>query len=68
MGDTNLGPLAREIIVLWFTSAFFSEDGKTSTFDTPAQYFSALMWSAMHAHPPGLSGGYFGHWKYPPDN
>ena len=30
-------------------------------------YFDALMWSVIGAHPPGLSDGYYGHWRYPPD-
>lgn len=31
-------------------------------------YFESLIWRAALAHPPGLSGGYFGHWRYPPED
>lgn len=72
MNDDALGPLAQQIIVLWYTSALHSQDDKGNhQFDFPAdpnQYFSGLVWGAIRAHPLGLSGGYFGHWKYPPEN
>jgi hypothetical protein len=35
---------------------------------SPATYFGALLWPVIGAHPPGLSGGYFGHWRYLPDD
>ena len=31
------------------------------------QYYRALVWDAIGAHPPTLSNGYYGHWKYPPE-
>ncbi len=72
MNDATLGPLAQQIIVLWYTSALHSQDAKGNhQFDFPAdpnQYFSGLVWAAIRAHPLGLSGGYFGHWRYPPEN
>jgi hypothetical protein len=68
MKDASLGPLARQIIFLWYTSALPSDDGKVWEFGSAQQYFAALMWPAVRAHAPGLSGGYFGHWKYAPDN
>lgn len=68
MKDASLGPLARQIIFLWYTSALPSDDGKVWEFGSAQQYFAALMWASVHAHAPGLSGGYFGHWKYAPDN
>jgi hypothetical protein len=37
-------------------------------YGTPEEYFSGLAWQIIGAHPPGLSGGYFGHWRYRPDN
>ena len=40
----------------------------TSRYGTPEEYFSGLAWKIIGAHPPGLSGGYFGHWRYRPDN
>jgi hypothetical protein len=68
MTDASLGPLAQQIIFLWYTSALPSVDGKVWDFGSPEEYFSALLWPAIRAHTPGLSGGYFGHWKYAPDN
>lgn len=31
-------------------------------------YFESLAWRVVQAHPRGLSGGYFGHWHYPPED
>ena len=72
MNDGALGPLAQQIIILWYTSAIHTQDEKGNHKfdfpDDPNQYFSGLVWTAIRAHPLGLSGGYFGHWKYPPEN
>ena len=84
VNDDALAPLARQIIYLWYTSAFLVrvtkkpeatnfETGKpdsntTLQFGSPEQYFRGLMWSVIRAHPPALSGGYFGYWRYPPEN
>ena len=57
--------LSTMIIVLWYTGDLLS------TAPSPpreAEYFGGLVWRVARAHPPGLSGGYFGHWTYPPDN
>lgn len=57
--------LAKHIIILWYT-------GDCSLPNTPppseADYFNAVLWPIVRAHAPALSGGYFGHWTYPPDN
>jgi hypothetical protein len=65
MADPDLRALAKTIIVLWYTGDLL---GATASPPTEDQYFAALMWPVARAHPPGLSGGYFGHWAYPPDN
>lgn len=65
--NDNLRPLAEQIILVWYTSAFCT-DGTNWRFGQPDEYFQALMWTGIHAHPPALSGGYFGYWKYPPEN
>jgi hypothetical protein len=65
MGVEALAALAQQITLLWYTSAF--EAGGGWQFGTPRQYFGALMWPIIGAHPPALSGGYFGYWKYPPE-
>lgn len=65
MGDATLRELAKTIIVLWYTGDLLN----TRETDMPAEhYFSGQIWSVARAHPPALSGGYFGHWTYPPDN
>ena len=66
MQSPTLGPLAKAITLLWYTSAF--KAGNEWSFDTARQYFGALMWPAIGAHPPALSGGYFGYWRYPPEH
>lgn len=63
--DTELRDLAKVILVLWYTGDLL---GSTTSTPTEEQYFGGLLWPIARAHPPGLSGGYFGHWTYPPDN
>ncbi|MET0395835.1 MAG: hypothetical protein ABW277_03350 [Longimicrobiaceae bacterium] len=69
--DPEHWPLARQILLLWYTSALRSTGGGGKAVWIPGteeEYFGALIWPAIRAHPPGLSGGYFGHWTYPPEN
>ena len=65
VNDSALGPLVRKIILLWYTGLI--DTGQGPPLGSQDDYFEALMWSAVGAHPPGLSDGYFGHWRYPPD-
>ena len=69
MRDEQLGEVAQEIIMLWYMSSFRTpgkeRDGAPAT---PEQYFQGLFWPTIRAHPLGLSGGYFGYWRYPPEN
>jgi hypothetical protein len=32
-----------------------------------ADYFESVLWPVVQAHPRAVSGGYFGHWHYPPE-
>ena len=70
LGDDTLRPTLCQIILLWYTSAMPGnpDDAKSFRFGTDEAYFSGLSWQLMGAHVPGLSGGYFGHWRYRPDN
>jgi hypothetical protein len=68
ISDAALGPVAQRILLLWYTSGWLDADNKTLMLGTSDQYFSSLLWPAIRAHVPGLSGGYFGHWSYPPEN
>jgi len=65
LGDDELRALVKAIVLLWYL-------GKTAGPDPyggrPEHYFQGLFWKIVHAHPPALSGGYSGHWAYPPDN
>jgi len=67
MDNSDLGPLAREIIILWYIADVTGADGKPQT-GPPEHFFRGLIWPVIQAHPPALSGGFMGHWKYPPDS
>jgi hypothetical protein len=60
-----------QVVLLWYTSAI-QDDPKAVPlklrYGEPGEYFSAVGWKVIGAHIPGLSGGYFGHWRYPPEN
>ena len=70
LGDDSLRPTVCQIILLWYTSALRDNQDPTIAlrYGTQDEYFSGLAWQIMGAHVPGLSGGYFGHWRYRPDN
>jgi hypothetical protein len=72
LNDDALRPTICQIILLWYTSGMQDpNDPKTPTimhYGTQEEYFSGLGWQLIGAHVPGLSGGYFGHWRYRPDN
>lgn len=62
---------AQQIVLLWYAGALLTkwDDPKSLNFGTkPAHHFESLMWDVIGAHPPALSGGYFGYWHYPPEN
>jgi Membrane bound FAD containing D-sorbitol dehydrogenase len=62
--DEQLRALTAMIVIAWYTGDLGT--GIRSP-PTEREYFSGVLWKIVHAHPPGLSGGYFGHWTYPPD-
>ena len=64
LAHPSLGPPARTLLMLWFTGGFLLPE-QTWQMASAEQYYRALMWDAIGAHPPTLSNGYFGHWKYP---
>ena len=57
------GVLARELLGHLYTGA-----PKDMPDVVAEDYFESLIWRAALAHPPALSGGYFGHWRYPPED
>lgn len=63
--DLTLQPPLRQLLLFLYTG-FTQAMGDDS--GVPENHFESLMWRAALAHPPGLSGGYFGHWHYPPED
>jgi hypothetical protein len=65
-----LRPTVTQIVLLWYTSAMQDNTTLPANFRYGSQeeYFSGLAWQVIAAHVPGLSGGYFGHWRYRPEN
>ena len=66
VADPVFGPIVKAVTLLWFTGVVSAPNGVPAA-ATQEDYFEALMWSAVGAHPPAFSDGYFGHWRYPPD-
>jgi hypothetical protein len=64
--DAALRDAAEQLIYLWYLSA--ETDGAAWKFGREEDYAGALLWRAIAAHPPGLSGGYMGQWRYFPGN
>jgi hypothetical protein len=70
LNEDDLRAAATQMVLLWFTSAMqeSADPAAALQWGDPDQYFGALVWQLIGAHPPGLSGGYFGHWRYAPEN
>jgi hypothetical protein len=69
--DDTLRPAVCQIVLLWYTSALRDNSSNAALalrYGDARGYFSGLVWRLLGAHQPGLSGGYFGHWHYRPDN
>lgn len=70
LANDTFRPAVCQIILLWYTSGM--QDNCTTPlvmrYGSQEEYFSGLAWRIMGAHVPGVSGGYFGHWRYGPDN
>jgi|GEM_PF-2013787 len=67
-GDAALWATSREVISVWLTSRLPAVDRVAPEIVDPAQYFQSRLWTTIRAHPPGVSGGYFGHWHYEPEH
>ena len=77
LGDELLGPLARNVMVLWYLGqwdqlpAEWRDRHGASTLDadrviSPAAYTEGLVWKAIGAHPQGAKPQGFGAWNLPP--
>lgn len=60
MNDPNLGPLARQVILAWYTGFHPWTAGQQPTPD-PANYNQLLVWALAFAHPLGVPLR-FGYW------
>jgi len=59
--DSTLAPIANNILVLWY-------NGYLNNQYPPAKYYSeALIWKTIRANPPGITGPFYGHWAYLPE-
>ena len=65
MADGELQALAVNIVLLWYLGDIRRPHAGNPP--TEEQYFGGILWPLVRAHPPALSGGYFGQWTYPPD-
>jgi hypothetical protein len=77
LSDERLGPVARNIIKLWYagawyelpsewTEAFGARVADRTFFVSPAAYTEGLLWPAIGANPPGAKAPGFGSWAAPP--
>ncbi|MCX2585706.1 MULTISPECIES: hypothetical protein [unclassified Pedobacter] len=72
MGNTELAPVAKNIIYMWFLGIWYDLTVPPGTspnkdFVVSAQaYQNSLVWDTMGAHPMGYSEGVFGYWNTPP--
>jgi Membrane bound FAD containing D-sorbitol dehydrogenase len=64
--DSRFGPPSKVILALWFNGGIKTAAGDWAPASADS-YYRALVWDVIGAHPPTLSNGYFGHWKYPPE-
>lgn len=66
MEDQEHSPLAKELIMLWYTAQYKDLTGSLQQ-GTAAHYYNSLIWKAIQAHPPGVSGGIYGYWAEAPE-
>ena len=76
-GDPHLGPIARNVIKLWYVGMWYELPKEWSdaygarerdvTFTvSPTAYTEALLWPAMGTNPPGAKAPGYGSWTGPP--
>ena len=78
LGCERLGPIARNVIKLWYVGVWFAlpeswqqQFGPAPADKTfvvsPMTYIEGLLWKAAGAHPPGGRAPGFGSWADPPN-
>jgi hypothetical protein len=77
LGDPQLGPVARNIVKMWFlgtwyqlprewTEAFGTRPNDVTFVVSGAAYTEGLLWPAIGANPPGAKAPGYGSWAFPP--
>lgn len=75
--DPQLGPVARNIVKMWFTGiwselpkewteAFGARAGDVTFVVSGTAYTEGLLWRAIGANPPGAKAPGYGSWAFPP--
>lgn len=75
--DEKLGPIARNIVKLWFVgtwyqlptewrAAFGMRENDTTFVASPGAYVEGLLWPTIDANPSGAKGPGWGTWAAPP--
>ncbi|MEU3844571.1 hypothetical protein AB0E88_31640 [Streptomyces sp. NPDC028635] len=76
-GDDRLGPVARQVIKLWYVGMWYAlppdwvdhygpHTGAGTSTVTAASYQEGLLWRAIGANPPGAKAPGYGSWAQPP--
>lgn len=76
-GDEKLGPVARNIIKLWYVGIWYqlprawaeahgAREKDVTFMVSAAAYTEGLLWPAIGAHPPGAKAPGYGSWALPP--
>jgi hypothetical protein len=70
LSDAGMAATTLLIIKLWYLGIIPSIGNPVNPLSRDGFYFhhEALIWKIAHAHPAGLSGGYYGYWAYKPEN
>jgi hypothetical protein len=77
LSDPRLGPVARNIVKMWFvgiwyelprewTEAFGARTGDVTFMVSGTAYTEGLLWPAIGANPPGAKAPGYGSWAFPP--
>lgn len=78
LGDERLGPVARNIIKLWYVGIWYQlprawsqacgvREGDVTFTVSPNAYTQGLLWPAVGANPPGARAPGYGSWASPPE-
>jgi hypothetical protein len=76
-GDPRLGPIARNVIKLWYVGTWYelpkewwdtygARESNVMFTVSPTAYTEGLLWPAMGANPPGAKAPGYGSWTGPP--